>query len=167
MNITKLISTTFDSLNRLIVKVRRLGLADVQTGYQVAPFGYDSNPVTDKKYVPIYGKTGVKGESVIIGYVQQGMEAQPGQVRIYQITGEGTLGAEIWLRNDAIEVGGNSNAIAMYEPLDLALQGQVLDINLELGKIATAINAIVPGAYVPTPIVLDTSAARSTKSKTS
>lgn len=167
MNITKLISTAHDSLNRLIVKVRRLGVNDVQTAYQLAPFGYDSNPVESKKYVPVYGKTGVKGETVIIGYIQQGMESQPGQVRIFQVTGEGVVGTELWLRNNFIELGGTANAGVMYEPLDLALQTQVNLINAELVKIAAAINVIAPGAYVPVPIVLDTSLARSTKTKLS
>lgn len=161
MNITKLISTVKDNLTRLIVKVRRLGLSDVQTGYQLAPWGYDSNPVTDKKYVPVFAKTGVKGETVIVGYIQQGMLTDPGEVRLFQIF-EGELGTQLWLRNNKIELGGTTDAPVMHDALDLALQAEASAINTELAKISAAIGAL-GGAYAVAPISLDISAAKSTK----
>ena len=47
-----------------------------------------------------------------------------------------------------------------YNGLDTGIQKMAADINIELGKIAAAINAIVPCAYTPTPIAPDISTSK-------
>jgi hypothetical protein len=47
MQLTRVISTQLDSLNRRLIKVLRFGKSDVQTPFQALPHGIDSNPVKD------------------------------------------------------------------------------------------------------------------------
>lgn len=166
MNKTGFISTAYDKVKRLVIKVRRLGLNDIQTGFQILPWGYDSNPVQlpGDMLIPIFSQTGVKGKNVIVGYIMRNQLTEPGEVRIFQVFEDG-IGTSIWLRNNFIELGADTNHVAMYDPIETAMAQYTADINAELIKIQAAISAL-GGAYAIDPITLDLSAARSTKAKT-
>lgn len=162
---TKVDSTNTDSLMRRIVKILRLGKSDVQTAFEVGSYGIDSNPVKDM--VAIYAESSVKGEVVIVGYITKNKVAQTGELRLYSTNAQGTEQTYAYLKNDGtIELAGNADNLVRFVALNTALQAQVGLINVELGKIATAINAIVPGAYIPTPITLNITASKVNELKT-
>lgn len=165
MNITTILETFFDSGKR-ILKVLRLGKNDVQTSFESSPFGFDSNPVKEMK--AIYSKTESSGQSVIIGYINKSQIAEVGESRIFSTDTDGNLVFSLHLKNDGTaEFGGNSDNLIRYLQLNNALSLEVQKINVELVKIATGLNAIVPGSYVHTPVTVDISAAKIDEIKTS
>ncbi len=146
---------------RRILKVFEFG---AKTGDVVAPFGDDSAPLKDM--VAIFGQTSVKGESVVIGYINKNQIAQPGEKRIFSLDSDGNLSFAIHLKGDGTcEIGGNTDNAVRYAELNTALQQQVTDINTELGKISAAIG-LLGGSYVVDPIALDASAAKIDEIKT-
>ena len=155
LNAVKIISSEIDSKVRRVIKFLRLGKYDVQTSFQVAPYGVDSNPIKDM--VAIYGPTGEKGKTVIIGYINKNQVAAPGEYRTFSTDADGELKFYIHQKaNGTCEIGGSSHNLVRYTPLNSALQ-------TELGIIAAAINAIVPGSYSPT---LDITASKINEIKT-
>lgn len=128
MNLTKTISTTVDSLARRVVKVLRYGRDDVQSGYAVAPFGVDSNPIKDM--VAVYAPTGTKGETVVIGYINKNHIAGIGELRQYSTDEDGEEQFYLWLRNNGtIEIGGDAKNVARYQELETAFNELRDDFN--------------------------------------
>lgn len=126
------------------IKVLRFGTADIVTANQSGSAGIDSKPIQNQ--IAIYAKTSNKNESVIIGYINDSDKTEPGEIRIFSIDSNGLEKTFIHLKNDGtIEFAGTGDNLVRYTALNTGIS----NINLEFGKIATAINAIVPGSYVP------------------
>jgi hypothetical protein len=163
MYITKVISSKIEKAKR-IIKFIRLGKDDVQTSMEIGPYGIDSNPIKDMQ--AIYGETSIKGETVIIGYINKNQMAQPGELRLYSTDANGQEKFVVWLKNDglngSLQLGGVADNLVRYNALDAGLQAYVLLINAELAKIATA----TAGAYVPAFPPLNISASKINEIKT-
>jgi hypothetical protein len=163
MQISNVISTAFDSTKRLLVKVRRFGKSDIQTPYQSAPFGIDSNPIKGMKAV--YSATSEAGKNVIIGYLNENQLSDTGETRIYSVDENGGLKTYIWVKKDGtIEIGDNSSFATKYTELKSGLDAMVNIINQNLPLIAAGI-ATAGGSYTPISVTLDISASKNTKVK--
>lgn len=164
INLVKVMSTSL-VITKRVIKVLRFGKGDVQTSMQASPYGIDSNPIKDM--VAVYSDSSEKGKTVIIGYLNKNQLSDVGETRMYSTDADGVLKTYVWVKNDGtIQLGGTTSNIVRFTPLDTALQLQVNLINAELVKIAAAINAIVPGSYVPLPIQLNISSAKVNEVKT-
>lgn len=165
MNYVKTISTSKDTLLRRVIKFLRYGKSDVQTSLQVAPAGIDSSPVKDM--FALYGETDEKGKTAVMGYINKQQLAEDGEVRIYSQNSSGDLQTYLWVKkNGTMEFGGAVHNLVRYTPLNAGLQSEVNKINVELGKIAVALNAIVPGSYTVVPVSVDISASKIDELKT-
>lgn len=141
------------------IKLLRKGKNDVQETYEIAPFGIDSNPI--EKMAALYMETEEKGKTVVVGYVNKGQLAEPGETRLYSVDGDGGLKFYAWLKADGtMELGGVADNLVRYAALNTALQNEVNLLNIELTKIATAINALAPGAYVVAPVTVNIAPAK-------
>ena len=159
---SKISDSILENGNRLF-KVLQFG---AKTADESAPFGIDSVPL--KNMTAIFADTSNSSESVVIGYINENQLANIGEVRLYSLDENKSLKSFIWLKNDnTIEFNGNTYSMVRFEPLKQGLQNTDLAINTELSKIATAINGIVPGAYVPTLIQTDIDLAKNEDLKTS
>lgn len=147
INFTKVISTTIDNLNMRLVKVFRLGLSDVQEPTESGPFGIDSNPVKDM--IAVYAKTGEKGDTVIIGYLNKKQIAEIGETRIYSTDTNGNVQIAIHLKNDGTaEVGGTGDNLVRYKPVEDLVSEINQFLNQQLPLIAAGITA-GGGSYSP------------------
>jgi hypothetical protein len=158
MNITKVISTSFDTLNRLKVKFLRFGKSDVQECIEASPYGIDSNPIKDM--IAIYAPTEQSGNNYIIGYLNKNRLAEIGENRLFSTDENGTLKAWIWLKNDGkIQVLGDSDNFVRYSKLEEAFNELKASHNELAEKWNTFATAYVPGspATVGTPPTLATS----------
>lgn len=101
------------------IKVQRLGKSDIQTPFQGNPAGIDSQPLPGLK--AIHAQTGEKGEPVIIGYINEELLAQDGEIRVFSIDSDGALKAYVHAKNDGIlEVNGNADFMVRYSALETA-----------------------------------------------
>lgn len=98
MQLVKTISTELDNLSRRVVKFLRFGKSDVQTSLNIAPYGIDSNPI--KNMVAVYSETNDKGKTVILGYVNKDLLAEPGEVRMFSTDVSGELQGYVWVKKD-------------------------------------------------------------------
>ncbi len=159
-------SKFFDSIiekGKRILKVEQFG---AKTAFESLPFGIDSNPV--KGMTAIYAETSNDSESLIIGYINENQLAELGETRLFSVDENKSLKSFIWLKNDGkIELNGSDYSSTRFEPLNTALNAEKDLINIELNKIAVAINAIVPGSYTPVPINLDISSSQNSDVKLS
>lgn len=137
MNLVTIISSSFDSFNRLKVKFLRMGKSDVRECLEVSPYGIDSNPIKDM--IALYGPTGENGKDTIIGYLNKNRIAEPGESRIFSTDAEGVLQTYILLKNaDGImEIGGNTDFMVRYSELASAFNELKSDHN----SLVTAFNA--------------------------
>jgi hypothetical protein len=159
LTITKVISTELNSISQRLIKVLGFGKNDIQKPIQASPFGDDSNPI--KGMVAIYGDTNDLGEKVIIGYLNKDQLAEPGEKRLYSVNSNGTVQAYAWLKaNGDIHLNGDTDNAVRWAALNTQLQNQVTALNTEYSKIAAAINAIIPGLYIPAPITLNINSAK-------
>lgn len=164
MNLVKVLSTTVDSLQRRVVKALRMGKEDVQTSFDISSYGIDSNPIAGM--IAVYEMTS-SGQTVIVGYINKNKLAGVGELRLYSTDANGTEKFFAWFKNDGtMQLGGTAHNLVRFTPLQTGLQNQDTAINTELTKIAAAINAIVPGSYIPTPISTNISSAKINEIKT-
>lgn len=165
MNIVKVISTSIENLkSRILIKFLRLGNSDIQERYQLAPSGFDSNPIKDM--IAVYSETSEKGKAVIIGYINPDQITQPGESRMYATDSNGVLKLHVHLKDDGTaEIGGTGDFLVRYNELNTALQTEKIAINTELVKIQTAI-ASLGGAYAHIPVTVDISGAKITELET-
>lgn len=113
------ISSRVDKLKRRMQKLLGLGSKDVQEILVSAPFGIDSNAV--KGMVAIYSPTTIKGESVVIGYINTNAIAEVGGNRIFSTNDKGVEQFYVYLRNtNNLELGGSVRHLARYEELAIA-----------------------------------------------
>lgn len=127
MQLIKVISTRIAAASRL-VKFLRLGKYDVQEVKVVGPYGVDSAPIKD--VVGLYVKTGVKGESVLVGYINKNQLADIGEHRLFSTNSEGQQQTYVWLKNDGIlEIGGDDDFMVRYSKMAEAYNEMKTDIN--------------------------------------
>jgi len=147
INYVKTISTSIDSAKKRIVKFLRLGLHDVQTAFEAAPFGIDSN--VPKDFIAIYAATGEKGSTIIIGYINKNQLSEVGETRIYSTSTDGKdLKFYVYCKNDGTaEIGGDVDNMVRYSKLkeEYDKTKEVLDIFLQ--TLQTPINE--PGNGAP------------------
>lgn len=118
MNSSKVISSTIESLKR-VVKVLRFGRSDVQTAYEAMPFGVDSSPLKDMS--AIYSETGTNGKAVIIGYINKNQMAEPGETRLFSLDSDGNLKTYLYLKKDGnMDIGGDDDFMVRYSKLEEA-----------------------------------------------
>jgi hypothetical protein len=128
MKSAKTISTAFNEAKNIIVKVLRLGDKDVQTSRQINSYGIDSNPIKDM--IAIHADTGIRGESIIIGYVGKQHIAKIGETRLYSTDEKGNLKATVHLKNDdTLELMGDDNFAVKYNQLEIAFNELKLKFN--------------------------------------
>ena len=117
--LTTTLSTAVDSMNRLIQKVRRLGKYDIQTAPIAAPYGGDPNPT--EGMVAIFAETSMKGDQVIIGYVNKNAIAEVGGLRLFSTNSAGAEQFYVYLRaSNNLELGGDARHLARFEELETA-----------------------------------------------
>lgn len=152
---TVLSTSITGAIKWLAVKVRRLGLNDIQTPIEASPYGIDGNPV--KNMIAIHCETSVRGESVVIGYLNKNRLADVGELRLFSTDSDGGLKTYLWLTTDGkIQLGGTADNAVRYSPLHDAMTQLAADINVQLGLIATGI-AAAGGSYSPGNINIDIS----------
>jgi len=156
--LTKVISTAFDSVRRLITKVKIMGNGDTRTAFSLAPYGVDSNPIAGMR--AIYADTTNKKDSVIIGYINKDLLAAVGETRLFSTDENGQLKTFVWLKNDGtLQLGGDAKHAVRYEDLNSAIQSFQNFLQTELGKIATGITA-GGGTYTPGTVDIDITASK-------
>ena len=153
--IANILSTTFDSVKRRLIKVRVLGVTDIRTAFETNAFGIDSNPIKDMR--AIYAETANKGERVIIGYLNKNQLAAVGETRLFSTDANGNIKTYIWLKNDAtIEIGGNTKHMVRFEELQTAFNQLKTDFNNLVTKFNSHVHTGVTtgggsSATTPTP----------------
>lgn len=119
MNIVKIDSFSIDSLKRRVLKFLRLGKNDVQTSFEIAPFGVDAAPLKDM--LAAYSATAEKGKTVFLGVINKNQKADKGEVRLYSLDANASEKIYLWLKNDGyMEVGGNDDHLVRYSKLEEA-----------------------------------------------
>lgn len=162
MKIGKVDSTSYDKLKRRLSKLLGMGTSDVQTPVELNPYGLDSNPVKGTRAV--FAQTGIKGESVLLGYFGRDKKAAVGEIRLYSTDSDGNEQTFLWLKNDGtIEVAGNADNAVRYSELNNAKQQFVALLQTELGLIQAG---IAGGSYTPTTLQFDISASKINEIKT-
>ena len=127
MNIVKILSTKITNGKRL-AKFLRMGLNDVQENNIAQPHGIDANPVKDM--TAIYAQTSVKGESVIIGYINQNQLADIGELRLFSTDNSNAVQAVIFMRNNGdIEINGDADNMVRFSELKTAYDQLKGDFN--------------------------------------
>jgi len=164
MNFVKINSASIDKLGRRVLKFLRLGKSDVQTALEAMPFGVDAVPTKDM--VAVYAPTSEAGKTIIIGYLNKKQLAKIGEHRTYSTDESGTVVFSIYQKNDGTcEIGGSTDNMCRYAPLNTAMNTLANSINAELAKIATSITG-VGGAYLPSTITIDVSGVKINEIKT-
>ena len=164
INLVKVISTAIEA-GRREIKVLRLGKQDVQTPIQAGPFGSDANPPANMR--AIYMRTGVKGDTFVVGFINVDQLAEVGENRQFATDEDGNLIFEARMRNDGTyEIGGSSDNLIRHAALNTEMQKLATSITAELALISTAILGL-GGAYPPGIINIDISAAKIEELKTS
>jgi phage gp45-like len=128
INISKVISFSFDSLKRQLVKVYRLGKDDVQEAIQAAPFGVDSSPINDMQ--AIFMQTGERGKTVIVGYLNRNHISEKGETRIYSTNESGSVQIFLHLKNNGTaEFGGDTDNLVRFSKLEEGFNQLKSDFN--------------------------------------
>ena len=139
-----------------ILKVEQFG---IKTASESLPFGIDSCAI--ENMTAIYVNTSNDAESVIVGYINKNQVAQAGETRLFSVDGSGSVVGYVFLKNDGtLELNGNTYTSTRFEPLKTCLNAQDNLINIELGKIATAISGL-GGVYVPGTVTTNIDNAKS------
>ncbi len=152
MKIVKVISTSYDALKRLAVKVILFGKED--NGFaveplEISPHGIDSRPVPDAR--GMYAVTATIGKSYMLGYVNANRKAEVGEARLLCTDAQGNFKFNIWLRADGTMLAGDSEVPAEY--VNFAVMYN--ETKQELDKLKTSHNTLAQkwdafvAAYVP------------------
>ena len=158
----KVDSTSINNLGKRIIKFFEFG---AKTASESLPFGLDTNPI--KGMTAIHAKSTNDAESVIIGYVDTDKLAESGESRFFAKDSSGQVVSFVWLKaNGNIELNGNDYSAVRFENLKTGLTNSDTALNIELGKIATAIGSL-GGTYTVAPINtnIDTSKSETIKLK--
>jgi hypothetical protein len=105
-----------DAATRRLIKVLRFGKSDVQTPFDVSPFGIDGHAIKDM--IAVYSETGEKGKAVIVGYINKNKLAGVGELRLFSTDQNGSEKFYVWLKNDGfLELGGAQNFAVKFNEL--------------------------------------------------
>jgi len=164
MNLVKLISTSYDNATKRLVKFYRNGKDDVQTSIESGPYGTDANPIKDM--IGVYAATGVKGETVLLGYLNKNQLAEPGEHRLYSTNAQGSLQTYVWLKgNGDILLGGDAYHLTRYEQLKTGFDQLKQDFNTLITLYNAHVHPIGSPSTGPTPAVGTASTADISQSK--
>jgi len=178
ISLTKHLQATIEAGKR-IIQVIRFGKSDVQTAFESAPFGFDSQAPKDLR--AIYARSSNKTEKVVLGYINKNQLAEIGESRIFSIDSDGQVVMSLLLKNDGTaEFGGDSDFMVRFNELKDGfdeLKGDVnafvIDYNAHTHiTTATVGPSAVPGIIAPTtsladPSIADISGAKISEIKTS
>lgn len=152
INLVRIINTSVDDLGRRVVKFFRLGKT-VETALQAMPYGVDAQPIED--CIAVYSQTGIKGKSVIIGYINKNAIAGVGEHRLFSTDADGVVKFYLHLKNDGTcEIGGSADNMVRFSELETAFN----QLKSDYGDLVNAFNAhmhatAAPGApSPPTPV---------------
>jgi hypothetical protein len=154
IGVTKILSTSVDSLKRRVLKVLlngrvENGTGDVRQPLQSASFGVDSNPTEDK--VGIYARSQTNGKYYIIGVINTASLAEVGETRLFSTDANGQLKFNIWLKNNGEGLIGTSDEPADYTNFAVRFN----ELKQEFNKLKADHNELVSkwnafcGSYVP------------------
>ncbi len=119
------VSSSIKENGKRILKVLQFG---TKTAKQASSFGDDSSPL--KEMTAIFAETSNNAEPVIIGYINTQQLAKKGEKRIFSMQENGSLSADIWLKNDrTIEIHGNEKNMVRYQELEIAFNQLRTDFN--------------------------------------
>jgi hypothetical protein len=124
----------------------------------VQPFGFESNPVKDM--IALVADTGVKGETVVVGYINKDVLTATGESRMFSTNTSGTLQAYLWLKNNGdILLGGDADFAVRYSKLEEAFNQLKADHNTLAQKWDAFCGSYAPGSPSTTglPATLSTS----------
>lgn len=163
IKLVNVISSEFDKQKSRIVKYLRLGKSDIQTSEEVSPYGVDSSPI--KNMIAVYCETSVKGENVIIGYINKNQLAAPGEVRNYSTDANGNLKFYTWLKNDGTYLlGGDVDNAVRYSALALAFNQLRTELNAHIALYNAHVHVILAAGAVPAPFTTSPTATPATPS---
>ncbi len=155
-----IIKNTLIDAGLRIVTILEFGM---KSANECAPFGDDSCPLPNMS--AIYADTSNIDDPIILGYMNNQQEAQPGEKRLYSLMSDGTLSFYAWLRADGtMSLGGEGNNLVRFTPLQSGINAKDQLIQTELEKIATAIGGL-GGVYIPGMIETNISASEITEIK--
>lgn len=116
---------------------------------QAGAYGTDAQPIED--CIAIYAQTGVKGKTVIIGYINKNAVAGVGEHRLFSTDADGVVKFYIHLKNDGTcEIGGNADNMVRYSKLEEAFN----QLKSDHDALVTAFNAHMhptAGTGAPSP----------------
>ncbi len=127
MNLVKIISS---SISGAIQKVKflRFGDSDVQEKKTVTPYGIDANPIPEM--IALYAETGVKGESVLVGYINKNAIAQPGELRLFSTNTSGVEQAYLYFKADGkADFNGSNDNLVRFSKLETGFNQLKTDVN--------------------------------------
>jgi len=151
INFVKVISSEFNTAKNRVVKFFRYGKSDVQTAFEVGPFGFDSS--VPKDYIAVYAATGSNGETVIIGYLNKNQLANVGESRMYSTDAAGALKFYLLMKADGTaELGGNTKHLTRFEELEAGFN-----------QLKTEFNAHVHGGAGTPPTIPSTASIAAAK----
>lgn len=149
INFVKVNSSSFDKIKRRLIKFLLYGTNDVRETEEAGPFGIDSNPV--KGMTAIYAKTDIKGDDIIIGYLNPNQLSAVGEFRTYSTDSNGDLKFYTWLKNDGtLELGGSTKHLARFEELKTGFDQLKQDLNDHLTAFNTHMHPTA-GTGAPSP----------------
>lgn len=152
MKISKIISSAIVK-GKLIIKILGSGKSDIQTVFNILPFGVDSNP--NKKIRAIYSGTESLEDRILLGIIFERPDTNPGETRIYAEDSDGNEVIAFYFKNDgSVEMGGNINFLTKFNELKIGFDKLVSDHNELVSQfnIHTHPTAAVGPPSIPTPV---------------
>jgi hypothetical protein len=146
IRIAKYLSAKIDSKARRLVKSLVLGKRDVQLSYEASPFGVDGKPVADMRAVHV--RTGVKGETAIIGYINLNQKAKDGELVLYSTKADDGSSEQAYmhLKNDGdLELNGDQDHLVRFSELKSAYDELRGDLNEMVSTWNTFADEYSPG----------------------
>lgn len=123
----KVLSTAIKGGKRF-VKMLLLGKDDTQEVHNLDSWGVDSHAIKDSACVVL--NTGVRGQSVVVGYVNIEQIAEVGERRTFSTDKDGNLKFYIHQKNDGTcEIGGDTDNMVRYSELKTAFDELKADFN--------------------------------------
>lgn len=127
MKLSKIISSAIEK-GKLIVKILGYGANDVQTVFNIQPFGIDSRPV--KGYRGIYADTASKEEKILIGVILESAIAEEGEIRFHSEDADKAEQAYLYLTaGGELHLNGDADNAVRYSELETAFNELRDDFN--------------------------------------
>lgn len=123
---------------------------------QAGAYGTDAQPIKDA--VAVYAQTGVKGKTVIIGYINKNAVADVGEHRLFSTDADGAVQFYIHLKNDGTcDIGGSANHMTRYEELETAFNELKSDFNTHVNNYNTHVHPGVLAGPASTAVTVSVS----------